>query len=95
MSRTYRTHMGFKYYVFGKVVVGRDFDWENMPIELIISLAAKPCLISNDRDYKPGYKPTKEFKKMKRRNERAKVNNALRNDKEIPLFKKTDEWEWN
>lgn len=47
-------------------------------------------------DRKPWNKPSKAFKQLKRSVERAKVKNAIRQEKWdlMPIFPKTDEWEW-
>jgi hypothetical protein len=47
------------------------------------------------RDRKPYFKPNSEFKKVRRRIRRAKEKQALRENKEIPIFKKDDVWDWN
>ena len=47
------------------------------------------------RDGKPHHKPSKIFKVIRRRRERAQVKDAMRNGSQIPLFKKSDEWDWN
>ena len=44
---------------------------------------------------KPWYKPPKWYKVMMRRIRRAKENQAVGADKDIPRFRKTDEWEWS
>ena len=46
------------------------------------------------RDQKPWFKPDKRFKKLKRRRERAQVRNAMAAGKDIPVFPKTDVWEY-
>ena len=46
------------------------------------------------RDKKINDKPNHQFKQMKRRTERARVKNAIRAGKEIPLFKHSDQWDW-
>jgi hypothetical protein len=47
------------------------------------------------RDKKKGYKPDKPFKKQKARNRKAKVKDAINKQKELPIEKKTDVWDWN
>lgn len=51
-------------------------------------------IFEKQRDRKPWNKPPKWYKQMHRRIERAQVKNAMRNDKEIPFFKKYDQWNW-
>lgn len=47
------------------------------------------------RDRKPAYcKPPKWFKRMKARIRRAQEMAAIREDREPPIFKKTDQWDW-
>ena len=36
-----------------------------------------------------------KFKWLKRKRRRAKEKKAIRNKHEIPIFKTTDEWDWN
>ena len=47
-------------------------------------------------DRKPWNKPSKKFKQLKRRVERAKVRAAICQGKWdlIPIFPKTDQWDW-
>lgn len=47
------------------------------------------------RDRKPWWKPNKEFKKLKRRQERARAKQAIREEKDPPRVRHTDVWEWN
>lgn len=98
MSRTYRKHQSWKYYYGGNVIPAKSEEWSkiwnNLPFSISMGVTTKDCIIDKDRDVKPWDKPDKTFKQMKRREERAKVKNALRNDKEIPFFKKTDQWDW-
>jgi hypothetical protein len=46
-------------------------------------------------DQKAWYKAPKKFKKTKRQEERSRAKNALRNEKDIPIVKKSDGWDWN
>lgn len=46
-------------------------------------------------DVKPGCKPPSWWKKIRRRNRRAKERQALRNGKDAPQFKRVDVWDWN
>jgi len=47
------------------------------------------------RDKKKWHKPPKWFKKMRRQSERAKLNEAARKQKELPIIKHDDQWDWN
>jgi hypothetical protein len=51
------------------------------------------------RDKKSHAKPPSYFKKLKRQTIRAKEHNALKHidieEVNIPIFKKTNEWEWS
>lgn len=47
------------------------------------------------RDRKPWWKPSKDFKKARRRQERMKAKQAVREGREPPRVRKTDVWEWN
>ncbi len=44
------------------------------------------------RDKKPWYKPGKVFKVCEKRSRKAKERNALRAGEEMPIFRKTDVW---
>jgi|LakMenEpi03Aug12_release.lakeMendotaPanAssembly.Ray.scaffolds.fasta_scaffold283438_3 hypothetical protein len=46
------------------------------------------------RDRKHWDKPPKWFKQQRRREERARVKVAMRSGREIPIFKKSDQWDW-
>jgi len=43
---------------------------------------------------KPWYKPPKDFKKIHRREEKAREKAALRNDREVPTFKRHDVYDY-
>jgi len=101
MSRTYRTHLGWRYRAHG-----RDWTWEEME-EFVDSLGDRKghwwiglgwnghnLIERRCRDRKPWDKPSREFKAMNRRVERARVADAIRNGRDIPLFKKSDQWDW-
>ena len=47
------------------------------------------------RDIKNPFKPNKKFKSLRKRSRKAKERQALRENREIPVFKKTDTWDWN
>jgi len=51
--------------------------------------------LDTTRDKKKWYKPTKTFKKLRKAKRRAKTKQAVRTNNEVPLFKKTDVWDWN
>jgi len=102
MSRTYRRHLVSEYRIKGIIYDSNTLD---DVIELYSKeygfyysgwyLGANRQVIKKCRDKKPWYKPNKEFKQMNRRIERAQVNNAIRAGKEaLPMFKKSDEWNW-
>lgn len=46
------------------------------------------------RDKKPWYKPGKIFKYCKKRARKARERNALRSGDVIPVFRKSDIWEY-
>lgn len=105
MSRTYRTHREHRYMAWGRLwtsdereahakslcepTTSRWLIWERLP-------GWKHTHVTNPnaRDQKPWNKPPKSFKQANRRIERARVAKALRNDREVPVFKKTDQWDW-
>lgn len=47
------------------------------------------------RDKKKWYKPDKPFKKKKAKSRKAKIKDAMKKQKELPIEKKTDVWDWN
>ncbi len=47
------------------------------------------------RDYKPGWKPAKWYKRMRRQLERAKAKQAMREGQEPAPVKRNDMWWWN
>lgn len=47
------------------------------------------------QDKKKWYKPSKAFKKTEKQKRRAQEHQALQTEKEIPRFKKTDQWNWS
>ena len=91
MSRTYRMKLDGEYIINGEFYHWRDIDWKKFPVGMGFHYRQK---IMKSRDGKAWDKPPKSFKQMKRRIERAQVRQALIDEKEIPLFKKTDQWDW-
>ena len=57
----------------------------------------KDSVFDTTRDKKKWYKPNKEFKKLRRRSERAKIKSKLNNgnEEDIITYKRSDEWDWN
>ncbi len=47
------------------------------------------------RDQKKFHKPPKYFKNMQKNKRKAQEKQALRQDKEIPKFPKTDVWDYS
>ena len=92
MSRTYRDHLDGEYIIQGQIIHWNDIDWGVYPMTMGFSYRQR--IIRHKRDKKPWGKPPKWFKQINRRWERSKVKQAIREDKEPPLFKKTDQWEW-
>lgn len=103
MSRTYRTHLEYATRAYG-----RYWTWEEQR-EFFKALSGKEWgtwyvpspgwnghyfLDRKARDRKPWNKPPKWFKQQNRRNERAKEKAALVAGKEIPLFRKGDQYDW-
>lgn len=91
MSRTYRYKLDSEYIISGEIVHWDDIDWKKFPTGMGFHSRYK---IIKSRDRKQWNKPPKWFKQMNRRIERAREKQALREEKEIPLFKKTDQWNW-
>lgn len=110
MSRTYRMHENTYYHANGKFYTVAEWKviWDEQWKEISKRyrkgedcFSFPPCSgwttftrIEKQKDKKPWYKPDHGFKSMKRRCERAKVRHAMKNDHEIPLFKKGDVWDW-
>lgn len=46
-------------------------------------------------DKKAWYKPGRVFKTMMKKVRRARERSAMRSGRVIPLFRKTDEWDYN
>lgn len=46
------------------------------------------------RDKKHWDKPPKWYKQMKRRIERARMRDAMNQHKPLPVFKRSDQWDW-
>ena len=97
MSRTIRKHLDGEYIIQGQIIHWDDpimdqFRWPHPGSTMGFKYRQR---IIKQRDRKPWGKPPKWFKKMYRRIERAQVNHAVRTGKEIiPIFKKTDRWNW-
>lgn len=51
--------------------------------------------IDTSRDKKKWYKPDKKYKRMKSRVRKAKIKDALTKQKELPIQKKRDVWDWD
>lgn len=92
MSRTVRTHVDGRYHHNGNY-----YRWQDLPPypwRFTSGWQYEHYVDRKARDRKPWNKPPKWFKQMNRRIERARVKNAMRNDREIPHFRKSDQWEW-
>ena len=105
MSRTYRKWLDHRYVAYGRMWTWQEKDaygeslcspgdpwwakWEHTH-----GWSGTYIIDRRARDRKPWNKPSKEFKQMNRRKERAQVRNAMRTGREIPFFKKTDQWDW-
>ena len=91
MSRTYRKWLNWDWYAHGKFWTKEEMD--KLSNEETLGWHGK-YRIKKVKDSKCWNKPNKEFKQMKRRNERAKVKCAMAQEKDPPIFKKTDQWDW-
>ena len=95
MSRTYRRHLVSEYKIRGIIYDNKSIDEISRQYNGIWYFSGHHNIIRKSRDKKPWHKPNKEFKQMNRRLERAEVNNAIRSGKEaLPMFKKSDVWNW-
>jgi len=98
MSRTYRNNEELEWVANGRKWT-RDELWQHKEdIGLSkwdrIGWTAKTKIIKNGRDKKRWDKPDKSFKSMRRRIERAKVRNAMAQDKDVPRIRKSDQYDW-
>jgi len=92
MSRTYRKKIDWDYYAHG-----RYWTWDEvkeLPLGATHGWHGHYRLLKKSRDKKAWDKPPKAFKQMKRRQERARVKDAMAKDRELPRFRKSDAWEW-
>lgn len=93
MSRTYRTHLDWRYHVHG--VFYSERDESGLPYEETRGWRGEYFVNRSCPDRKPWGKPPKWYKKMNRRIERARMKGAVRTNKEvIPFFKQHDAWDW-
>ena len=94
MSRTYRKHIDHYMHAWNNIYHWRE--WWDIETPYGCGYAWVNIVNKRARDEKPWDKPPKWFKQQKRRNERAKVHNAMRNEKyeNIPHFKNSDQWDW-
>ena len=96
MSRTYRTVIECETYAHGqfwtydqmKEAFGKD--WWKVTIGWHYTYRTN----RKARDNKPWNKPDKLFKRMKRQGERARVRDAIYHDREMPIFPKSDQYDW-
>lgn len=63
-------------------------------VHITPGLKGRYVLNRRGRDKKPWNKPPKWFKQMHRRIERARMRDALALGKPLPVFKRSDEWDW-
>jgi len=97
MSRTFRNHLDGEYIIKGNIIPWKDFH-KNRELYQEFSNQGGLCYryrIIKSRDFKPWNKPPKKFKQINRRRERSQIQTAIKSNREIPFFKKTDEWEWS
>ena len=97
MSRTYRKRLESYTHAWGNIYHWKEWwDHVNPKYELRFGYQWVYRIDKKSRDGKPWGKPPKWFKKMKRKAERSRVNNAMRNEKydDIPTFKHSDSWDW-
>ena len=94
MSRTYRKHIEDHAHAWGNIYHWKE--WWKIKTPYGYGYAWIHVVNKKARDEKPWGNPPKWFKQMKRRNERAKIKDAMRNEKyeSIPHFKHSDRWDW-
>ena len=63
-------------------------------VYLTPGLKGRDVLNRRGRDKKHRDKPPKWFKQMHRRIERARMRDALALGKPLPVFKRSDQWDW-
>ena len=91
MSRTTRKHLDWRYRVNGELINWRDpavrgGQW--------IGVSGEHYIERNARDSKPWDKPAKFFKQMRRRQERARMKQAVRTKRDVPRVPRSDQWCW-
>jgi len=96
MSRTRRTNLEWRTLVHGRYwTFDEEWDYALASGWRTLGWQSMPFINGRCRDEKPRGKPPKWFKKMNRRWERNLVNQAVRQGKEPPRFRKYDQWEWD
>jgi hypothetical protein len=102
MSRTYRKREDWVRLAYGRYWTWeeeREFIKENWPEArtwwITLGWSGRYFLDRKGRDEKPGHKAPKWFKQCNRRCERGKVRDAINAGKEVPLFRKSDSWDWS
>jgi hypothetical protein len=98
MSRTYRTHLEWKWIAYGKYWTWRE---KNNFCEVVgvrayemLGWKGRYYVDKHCRDSKAWDKPSKAFKQMKRRCERSRMKAALDAGKDLPRFCTSDQWDW-
>lgn len=97
MSRTYREHLDWQAKVNGRYLTSeefRNFVDDSKYYGATRGWRGRYFVNRHDRDKKPWDKPSGEFKRLNRRWERSKVRQAMESGKDIPVFHKTNQWEW-
>ena len=92
MSRTYRRNADWLYSAYGRLWT-LDESWDDHGLNSR-GWVLKHVINRRSRDKKPWDKPDKSFKQMKRRQERAQVRDAMSKGRELPRFRKSDQWDW-
>ena len=92
MSRTKRTHLEWRYHVAGHFYNWKEFSGSGPQGRA--GIRGEYYVDRQARDKKPWNKPDRAFKRIYRQRERAQVKHALQNGQDVPVFPKTDQWNW-
>jgi hypothetical protein len=92
MSRTYRRKEQWVEHAHSRFWT--EEETKNIPYEETRGWSYRVVINKKGRDKKAWDKPNKKFKQVNRQKERAMVKDAIAKGKELPRFRKSDQWDW-
>jgi hypothetical protein len=96
MSHTQRYYPGYRTQRRGRYYVVEQLNEEELSRFHCRTARLASFYGVPQRDEKPGQKPPHLFKQFRSRRERARAKLALRQDAEsIPVFRRSDQYEWS